>query len=71
LIVKLAQLAATSTVTVAPLAINTLSPATGTALPTHVEVELQLPPVPVEVISAAKVLERPVKSKFVTINAIK
>jgi hypothetical protein len=60
-IVKLAQAALfTSTVTVVPatlLAIITSSPLPGTAPPTHVVVELQLPPVVVEVIVAASTNE--------------
>jgi hypothetical protein len=59
-IVKLAQAAFTSTVTVVParlLAIVTLSLAPGTTPPTHVVVALQLPPATVELILAASTNE--------------
>lgn len=52
--VRLVQFTEASIVTVAPLAIITSSPAAGAIPPTHVEVALQLPPVPVEVIMPAK-----------------
>jgi hypothetical protein len=47
----------TSTVTVEPPTIVTLSPAPGTTPPTHVVVALQLPPAAVELILAASTNE--------------